>query len=91
MHPLYFFFFSLFYKNTYDTFPPFSRKIIKGENLAEEEISEFSFSFAGKYTFRLHFSFKGRLEYKKIITVRQVGYYFFCFLLAYYYQFMWKI
>lgn len=69
-----------------DTFPQFFRKITEGKNLSEEEISDFSFSFAGKYVFRLHFSFEGRLDCKKIITVRQVGCYFSCIL-----QFYWLI
>lgn len=61
----------------------FAEKITKGKNLVEEEISDFSFSFKDKYAFRLHFSFEGRLDCKKIITVRQVGYYFLCILQYY--------
>ena len=68
------------------TFFHFFRKITKGKNLAEEEISDISFSFADKYVFRLHFSFEGRLDCKKIITVRQIGCYFLCIL-----QYYWLI
>lgn len=69
-----------------DTFPQFFRKITKGKNLAEDKISDFSFSFADKYAFRLHCSVEGRQDCKKIVTVRQVGCYFLCIL-----QYYWLI